>query len=311
MVQWKIILLAFGLLCLFFGAKHPESTLGAKPLLISKDSSQSDWKPLLENDFARHWEVFIGVPHATVQDLTGVDPESDGKNGKPLGLGSDPKKVFAVEKENGQNVLHVSGEIYGAWTTKRDYENYHFQLQFKWGEQVWEPRLDRPRDSGILFHCQGSHGAFWNVWMASLEFQVQEGDLGDFYSLVDTEATIKVVKPEGQKEFDFDPEGMTRIFSAIDKKVTLHCNKGFDNENPHGQWNTLDLVCIGDQARFIVNGQVVMAVNKARHQTPEGMQPLTSGKIQIQSEGAEIFYKEIQIKQLPSNTLIDEYIAGQ
>ncbi|MDW5288107.1 ThuA domain-containing protein [Formosa sp. PL04] len=92
---------------------------------------------------------------------------SDEKNAEALGLDKDPKNVFSFEDINGEHVLHISGEIYGSITSKQEYENYHLKLQFKWGENVWEPRLLRNRDSGILYYCYGSYRKFWNVWMAS------------------------------------------------------------------------------------------------------------------------------------------------
>jgi hypothetical protein len=109
-----------------------------------------------------------------------VDPNSDGRNSKALGLNNDPKNVFSCKEMDGETVLHISGEIYGALTSKNEYENYHLRLQYKGGEKKWEPRLERERDSGILYYCVGPHGAFWNVWMQAQEFQVQEGDCGDY-----------------------------------------------------------------------------------------------------------------------------------
>jgi len=44
-------------------------------------------------------------------------------------------------------------------------------------------RLKLPRDNGMLYRCCGPQVAFWNVWMNSLECQVQEQDTGDFYGL--------------------------------------------------------------------------------------------------------------------------------
>ena len=39
------------------------------------------------------------------------------------------------------------------------------------------------RDSGCCYHAVGPHGASYGFWMQSFEFQIQEGDCGDFYSL--------------------------------------------------------------------------------------------------------------------------------
>ncbi|MEM6377125.1 MAG: family 16 glycoside hydrolase, partial [Bacteroidota bacterium] len=150
---------------------------------FEKPAVHDGWRSLLSMDYQQNWELFLGVPHGTVSGITGVDPSSDGKKGTPLGLNNDPKQVFTVKNINGEPVLHISGEIYGALSTLQDYENYHLSLQFKWGEKKWPPRLNRKKDSGILYHCLAPHGRFWNVWMQSQEFQVQETDVGDFYAL--------------------------------------------------------------------------------------------------------------------------------
>jgi hypothetical protein len=47
----------------------------------------------------------------------------------------------------------------------------------------------------------------------------------------------------------------------------------------------------------IVNGKVVMALKNART-TGEKPEPMTEGTIQIQSEAAEVFFREIAIRQI-------------
>lgn len=265
---------------------------------VQKPSTKK-WTNLFEGDYTKSWDIFMGIPHKTVKDLENVDPNSDGKKGKPLGLNNDPKNVFTFKEINGENILHISGEIYGALTSKEIYENYHLKLQFKWGEKVWEPRLLRERDSGILYHCYGPYTSFWNVWMSSQEFQVQEGDLGDYYALSGTLMDIPSEKKEGEKEFNYTKNGTLHPFSSANRKLPNHANKGFDNEKPHGEWNTLELICFEGTSYHIVNGKVVMALYNSRYKNEDDkIVPLTKGRIQIQSEAAEVFYKNIQIKSV-------------
>lgn len=283
----------FGLLILLAA-----SCKSVKPNSVAPTDSK-DWTSLLNQDDQSNWEVFIGAPHATVKGLANVDPNSDGKNSQPLGLNNDPKSVFSLKEVNGESLLHISGEIYGALTSKQEYQNYHFRTKFKWGDKKWEPRLDRRRDNGILYHCQAPHGKFWNVWMQSQEFQVQQGDMGDFYALVSTQMDIPSEKKEGEREFTYQKGAKQHPFSNADKSVPIHCNKGFDNENPHGEWNTLELVCLGDTSLHIVNGKVVMALFNSKYQNAaKEILPLQKGFIQIQSEGAEAFYKQMEIKMI-------------
>jgi type 1 glutamine amidotransferase len=264
-----------------------------------KKPSPKTWTSLFEGDLNENWDVFIGAPHTTVKRLDNVNPKSNGKNAEPLGLNNDPKKVFTFEEDNGENILHISGEIYGGLTSKQVYENYHLKIQFKWGEQVWEPRLLRKRDSGILYHCHGAYTAFWNVWMASQEFQVQETDVGDYYGLVNVLIDIPSEKKEGEKEFTYSKNSKLYPFSALQRFPPNHCNKGFDNENDHGEWNTLELICYEGTSLHIVNGKVVMALYNSKYKNAENqIVPLTEGRIQIQSEAAEVYYKDAKIKSI-------------
>ena len=270
------------------------------------EDNNKEWTSLLTEGLHENWDVFIGAPHATVKDLDEVDLNSDGKNSLPLGLNNDPKQVFTLKTINNERVLHISGEIYGAVISKKEYKNYHFKAQFKWGEKKWEPRLTRKRDNGILYHSVGEYGGFWNVWMQSQEFQVQEGDMGDYYALAGTTIDIPSIKKEGEKEFDYLENGALNKFSSTEKEFQVHCNRGFDNENPHGEWNTLELICYEGTSLHIVNGKVVMALFNSRNENSDGQTvPLQKGRIQIQSEGAEAYYKNVTIK--PIDNIPNEY----
>ena len=126
----------------------------------------------------------MGSPHVSVQGLPDGTPKSANARGTPpMGLGNDPKHVFTVDMDSGEPVLHITGEIWGALTTRESFSNYHLQADIKWGERKWEPRLTQPRNSGLLYHCTGPHGAFWNTWKRSLEFEIVEHEMGDLYPL--------------------------------------------------------------------------------------------------------------------------------
>jgi hypothetical protein len=232
-----------------------------------------------------HWEAFIGTPHSTVMGLPeGTSLSEDGMEGVPMGLNNDPKNVFSTFTEDGKVILKVSGEIYGGLTTKRDFSNYHFQTEFKWVSRKWEPRLDKKFDSGILYHAHGEHGKFWNVWKASLEYQVQEGDVGDYFGLCGVKVRARIKKSDGG--------------GAIhDPLLPWQEDPGYvgarpESDLPNGQWNKLEIYVMGDSAIHIVNGEVVMSIAEAR--TEKG-DCLTSGQIQVQSEGAECYYRSMII----------------
>ena len=74
-----------------------------------------------------------------------------------------------------------------------------------------------------------------------------------------------------------------------------NCVKAVDAEQPSGEWNTIDLYCYGDTSIHMVNGKVVMILYDLRE---PGDKVLTKGKIQIQSEGAEVFYRNLEVEQI-------------
>ncbi|MCB0599264.1 MAG: DUF1080 domain-containing protein [Lewinellaceae bacterium] len=254
------------------------------------------WDYLLNGKDLNGWDTYLGpqFPPGS-EDRAGVEP---------IGLNKDPKQVFAMVQEDGKPALRISGEHFGGISTVKEFENYHLQLQFKWGKQKWHPRQDAKRDSGVLYHAVGQHGVDWGFWMRSQEFQVQEGDCGDYWGL--DGATMDIpARRQGEKDWIYDPEGTVMAFAA-DTQAGRHCIKSPDAEAPTGEWNTLDLYCFGGTAVHVVNGKVTMVLYHSRHPEDGKMLPLTKGKIQIQSEGAEVFYRNIRIRtidEIPAKAL--------
>jgi hypothetical protein len=255
-------------------------------LALAAPAFAEDFTDLLDPSLSQ-WEVFIGIPHTSVEGLpVGTFQSKNVTKGTPLGLGNDPKKVFTTFLENGTTVLHVSGEIYGGLTTKSNYADYHFAADFRWGDRKWEPRATKIRDSGILYHCHGEHGAFWNVWKSCLEYQVQETDLGDFFTLAGTKAQSRF-RSVGEKH-TFDPKFPWANFTGA-------IQASHEPDKPHGEWNHLEVYVLGDSAIHVVNGVVVMALTGA---TDKEGAPLKSGQIQLQSEGAECFYRHVRLSPI-------------
>lgn len=245
------------------------------------------------------WDVWMGAVHTSV-DLD-VEKFDDVKTGNPMGLNNDPKNVFSVIEENGEQVLKITGEIYGGLTTKNEYENYHFSTQFKWGEKKWEPRLKDKRDSGILYHAKGKHGAFWNVWMSSLEFQVQEGDCGDFIALGEVYGDVPAdrnLNANNKPYFVYNPKGAPTPLKWQNGFESGQASKSNLYENSNGEWNTLEIYVLKNESIHLVNGHVVNRIKNARYDVNGKTIPVTNGKIQIQSEAAEIYYKNMKISPI-------------
>lgn len=256
--------------------------------LRSVSAEEANWTPLLSADLSKNWELWYGTPEPSVT-VPGYDPKvyNNKKKGKPIGLvdvNNDPLDLLTMMEEDGEPVLRISGEIYAGLTTLKEYENYHISLQTKWGEKKWAPRLRAKRDSGLLLHCTGPHGAFWKVWMADIECQIQETDIADLYLLAGTGATTRARKTSKGKP-TYDPSGEAKDWKP------RHAES---EEKPNGQWNTVEAYVVDDDMVFLVNGKPVMAPLDCTFRGKK----LAKGKIQIQSEGAEVFYKDLKIRPI-------------
>lgn len=252
------------------------------------------WRNLLDKDLSQ-WDTYLSYRHQP--GYKGEQPKDENGNDlKPIGYNNDVTKVFSMIDEAGKPVLKVSGEIYGCVFTKESFENYHLRLKVKWGEKKWVPRMDEYRDSGILYHSQGECGVdYWRSWMLSQEFQIIEKGMGDFWPIASSQVDIRAVEQK-----DDSP-----IFTSTAKPISFgngtgrgHCLRGKDVEKPHGEWNTLELICFEDKAVYIVNQHVVMTVSGSRYKDGDALKPLTSGRIQLQSEAAEVYFTDIEIMNI-------------
>ncbi len=198
---------------------------------------------------------------------------------KTEGLNSDPNHVFQVE--NG--VIHVSGKEYGYIITKQPFHDFYLRAEFKWGEGTYMDRAGKARDSGILYNVQGEQ----KVWARSIEFQIQEGCTGDFW-LTDGAAItgkdgVRVTGPPGAalKIDRFNKGPWTNVAGFRDSVNEV--------EKTHGEWNVLELVTHGNDVKQYVNGKLAN----------QGTDPFPAeGKILFQSEGAEIYFRDIKLYPL-------------
>lgn len=259
----------------------------------ANDVSASEWEYLLDKNLSK-WEVWMGIPHKSINGLQKGTYTSEYiwiGMGQPLGLNNDPKKVFTIKTYEDKQALYVTGEILGALTTLRHYENYHLSLKTKWGEKKWPPKLGMPRDTGLLFHCQGEHGNSKPLaWKACLEFQIMESGFGDFIALGGTFGNVKgiaVTKSNGDVSARYNPLSTTNVKHLPFARA--HSNQ----EKPHGEWNQVDLYTLEGNAIYVVNGVIV---NVIENTVDKYKRPLTKGQIQLQSEGAEVYYTDIKIR---------------
>lgn len=251
------------------------------------------WVELFNGKDLAGWYTYQRRPEPT-SVVADIPKDADGNYTEPIGLNKDPLNVFTVVEEEGAPAIRISGETFGILVTERDFENYHLKLQFKWGEAKYAPRANEKKDSGILYHSIGHEGAWGGVWMKSLECQVQETDCGDYISVDTVFVEVPAIQNPDDNRYYYSSEAEPLTFSH----ERSYCNKSEDFESPMGEWNTMEIYTIGGNSVHVVNGQVNNRVYNARYLENGEETPLTRGKIQLQSEGAEIFYRNIQIEPI-------------
>jgi len=268
-------------------------------------TEKNSWVSLLDKDLSK-WETYLSYRH------------KDGYNGKvpvneqgdtvlPVGYNKNVSNVFSMLEENGQPVLKVSGEIYGCVFTKEAYENYHLKLKVKWGNKKWEPRKDKLLDAGVIYHSQGPAGAdYWRAWMLGQELQIMEGHMGDYWSIANSAIDVKAFMAEGSMSA-VASERQTFLPLGAGTGNTGFCLRSADHETTSGGYTTIELICFDGKSLHVVNGHVVMILANSRYWDGKTYQPLTKGKVQLQSEAAEVYYKEVQIKKL--TVLPKEYVT--
>lgn len=259
---------------------------------------------MLDNRLSK-WENYLSYAHQPGYNGK-IPKDKEGNPIAPIGYNKDAGNVFSVSDDSGNSVLRVSGETYGCLISRRSYKNYHLKLQVKWGDQKCDPRKDKLRDSGILYHSTGEAGAeYWRTWMLSQEFQIMEGHMGDFWCQANSAIDIRSFQSEGVMSCVADPRQPFRTYKS---GADYYCMRSANHESAPGQWTSLELICYEGKSLHIVNGNVVMVLRNSRYIAPDGQEvPMTNGKIQLQSEAAEVFYKDIFIKEL---TALPQDYAG-
>jgi hypothetical protein len=170
----------------------------------------------------------------------------------------DPSKKMEDVWSVVDGVLVCKGKPAGYIVTEKEYENYVLELEWR-----WKPG-SKGGNSGVLVHSTTPRAL--GIWPKSLECQLGAGDAGDFWVIG---TTIQVADPQ-KRTFD---------------RRTLNLTNG--SEKPLGEWNKYVVVCAGDTVTCVVNGDLVnYGWNVSQ----------SKGGIALQSEGAEIHFRNIKLR---------------
>lgn len=200
------------------------------------------------------------------------------------------KSLFAAENET----IHAypvqaagSTQSFGALITEREFENYVLTLEYKWGERKFKPRDLYVRDAGVMIHMSGQDV----IWPSGIECQIQEGDTGDLWVIKSRASST--VHPVNK---NYDVKGEIQTLGSLETEYNRF-PRSFCWEQPG--WNKVVLVIKGDRATFYINDKLVnVAMDMKKWDGQGNWIPLTKGKILLQAEGSEIFYRNIKVQML-------------
>ncbi|MHC4329430.1 MAG: 3-keto-disaccharide hydrolase [Planctomycetota bacterium] len=157
----------------------------------------------------------------------------------------------------------------GVLRTKKQYENYVLELEWR--------HLKKGGNAGLFIHSDPVT-AVGQPFTRSIEIQIMDGNAGDMFSIHG--ATMTPDKPH--------PRGWVRSFPAEDRM------------NPTGQWNHYRVESRDGTATLAVNGKIV---TRGYHFNPR------KGYICLESEGSEIHFRNIRIRELPGSDPPDDVVA--
>jgi hypothetical protein len=224
---------------------------------------------------------------------------------------ADPERVFSVvDQIDGAPAIRISGKVWGGLLTKQAYRDYRLIVEFRWGGATWGDRKTRARDSGVLLHAQGRLGNtksdFNGPWLRSLEFQIIEGGVGDILPVSGYSDSGEQIRPavtarvrnDRDGETVYDAKGEPRVFSSgrinwwgrsEDWADRLGFRGPQDVESPGLDWTRIEAVVEKGTLKYFVNGKLVNEATDAS---------VSEGKIMLQSEGAEIYFRRIDLEPL-------------
>lgn len=134
-----------------------------------------------------------------------------------------------------------------------------YKLVVEW---KWPGGDKRPGNSGVLLRMVGKD----KVWPKSIECQLANGGAGDIWNIDQFPMQVAADRTNGRRT----------------QRV-----KG--NEKPIGEWNRYDITLNGGELEMKINGEVVNTASECE---------VVPGKICLQSEGAEIHFRKVELTPL-------------
>jgi len=174
---------------------------------------------------------------------------------------SDPKIDAASFFYVKDGVIETPGVPTGYLRTKKEFENYRLHVEWRYPE--------KPTNSGVFLHTVGPD----KIWPTHYQCQLKHLSAGDF-----------IIQGEGVSATVRD----TVYLSTPKVKPIATKMKPSSEKNP-GEWNSYDIVCMGNTVEVKVNGVLQNYATKCS---------ISKGGIGLQAEGSKIQFRKIWIEKI-------------
>lgn len=237
------------------------------------------------------------TPKRTVKLFNGRNYKGWDLYMRPDDFADPAEQVFTVK----DGAMHVTGKGFGGCTTKKAYKNYHLKMEFRYIGDGYKSRAGKTADGGLLYHCTGPEGAYSGIWHLSFECNIIQGRCADlivvgnknkFPGVLEAKSYVDENQnycAEGGKLVHLKDGGRVNAFNCDPSWQDVEAQPVVSPEKPYGEWNTLELICDGDTAEYILNGVSMLKLFDLKP---------ASGRIQLQSECHGIEYRNITISPL-------------
>lgn len=216
------------------------------------------------------------------------------------GKDRDPDRVITIEDGAIHLYKHApdgAEVVMGYIGTEKEFGDYHLRLQYRWGPKKFRPRYQLKRDAGLYYHITGPDA----VWPRSLQFQIEQTNVGDLITLFGMQLDTTIdPKTRGETMPTFLPADKGGEPKVLGGKGIAY-QKHLAGEHEIDGWNTVEIIARGDTITHVLNGTVVNRGKNVRFDDPSNPgkpRPLTRGRIALEIEAAELYFRNVEIKRL-------------
>jgi len=184
--------------------------------------------------------------------------------------------------------------------TKENYSKYSFKFEYKWGTKTYNNFNQFQYDAGLYYHVFDVA-----IWPQGIEYQVRynplenrnhTGDIWNSGAKFDWVADEKVSDPKMKTYLSSKDGGVVQEHRGGEHRA--HKDAPFHALD--GQWNQCEIIVMGNQyAIHKLNGVVVNVLTNLS---------LKEGVIGLQSETAEVFYRNIKIKEFKEDIPMEVFL---